>query len=91
MKRFIVWSSEDFGRSELRTGGGGYMVRLIRTVTFTQQKTKISEPNQLPKWLKSTRTKIEQDCGPRFRYNPGEATEALWIKAERACRMKAKG
>jgi hypothetical protein len=58
-------------------------------VTFKQQKTQIIEPNQLPKWLKSTRTKKEQGCVPGFRYNPGAVTEALWIKAERACRTRA--
>src|SRR5476651_1163720 len=67
-----------------------YIFLMIRTVSFAQQKRQISELNQLPKWLKSTRTKKEQDCVPRFRYNPSETAEALWIKAERACRARAK-
>ena len=65
------------------------MLWMIRAETVTQQKRQISEPNQVPKWLKSTRTKKEQDCVRGFRYNPGAVSEALWIKAERACRMRA--
>ena len=64
------------------------MLWMIRTVTSTQQKRQISEPNQLPKWLKSTRTKKEQDYVPGFRYNLGAVSEALWIKAEQACRTR---
>jgi hypothetical protein len=64
------------------------MLCLIRAVTFTQQKAQFSEPNQLPKWLKFIRTKKEQDCVLGLRYNLGAVSEALWIKAERACRTR---
>jgi hypothetical protein len=62
---------------------------MIRSVAFAPQKIRFIEPNQLPKWLKSCRTKKEQDCVPVIRYNPGATIEALWIKAEQACRMGA--
>jgi hypothetical protein len=66
------------------------MLWMIRAVTFTQQKRQISEPNQMPKWLIFIRTKKEQDCAPGLGYNRRAVTEALWIKAKRACRMRAK-
>ena len=64
------------------------MLCLIRSVTFTQQKRQIVELNQMPKWLIFTRTKKEQDCVLGLRYNLGTVSEALWIKAERACRTR---
>jgi hypothetical protein len=56
---------------------------------FCATENEFIEPNQLPKWLKQTRTKKEQDCVPVIRYDPTATTEALWIKAERACRKGA--
>jgi hypothetical protein len=46
MKRFIMVPPENFGR-RTRTGGGSYMLWMIRTVIFTQQKNQFIEPNQL--------------------------------------------
>jgi hypothetical protein len=62
---------------------------MIRTVIFTQQKIRNIEPNQLPNWLISVRTKKEHSCVAGTAAPFEALAEALWIKAKRACRAKS--